>query len=214
MLYTIITAFSIAILIVFTPGAALFSLLKTSVSRGFKAGFWQAIGISLSDILIVVFCLCGLGRIMEDNLTVRLITSIIGGIILIIYGGHSFFNKNTDLNPAHNENLVKRLKSKTQVYNPYEYVATGFTFNFTNPFVWILWLGIIPYSGITLRQQTLFFLITLGIIFGFDLCKCFFAHKIKTYLTPEKIFLASRISGLLIGILGFGLIIKTLTVIL
>lgn len=208
MLYTIITAFSIAILIVITPGAALFSLLKTSIARGFKAGFWQAVGISLSDILIVVFCLCGLGQIMEND-TVRLITSIIGGIILIIYGGHTFFNKNTDLNPARKDKIEARFQNKQFKLKAYEFIAIGFTFNFTNPFVWILWLGIVPYSGITLQQQIIFFLITLGIIFCFDLCKSFFAHKIKDFLTPEKIFLISRISGLLIGILGIVLIVRT-----
>lgn len=209
MLYTIITAFSIAVLIVITPGAALFSLLKTSIARGFRAGFWQAVGISLSDCLIVIFCLCGLAHIMEND-TVRLITSIIGGIILIIYGGHTFFNKNTDLNPARKGKIAARFQNKEFELKPYEFIAIGFTFNFTNPFVWILWLGILPYSGITLNQQILFFLITLGIIFSFDLCKSFFAHKIKDFLTPEKIFLISRISGLLIGILGIALIIRTL----
>lgn len=209
MLYTIITAFSIAILIVITPGAALFSLLKTSVSRGFKAGLWQAVGISLCDLLIVVLCLCGLAHIMENN-TVRLITSIIGGIILIVYGGHAFLNKNTDLNPARKGKFEAQINNSDSVIKPYQYIAMGFTFNITNPFVWILWLGIVPLSGITLHQQLLFFLITLGIIFSFDLFKCFFAHKLKNFLTAEKIFLISRISGLLIGILGIVLISKTL----
>ncbi|HPY81567.1 MAG TPA: LysE family transporter, partial [Bacteroidales bacterium] len=83
LLSVLLKALPIGLILSFAPGAAFFSVIQTSISRGFKSGFFLALGISLSDTFLVILCLLGLGGIMENNETAQLIMGIIGGAVLI-----------------------------------------------------------------------------------------------------------------------------------
>ena len=62
----------------------------------------------------------------------------------------------------------------------------GFIINVTNPFVWILWLSIVPNTGI-FRERALVLLVILATILS-RILSSFFAGKLKV-LTPLVIFL-------------------------
>ena len=213
MFVALIKAVSIGLLLAVAPGAALFSILQTSISRGFRAGFALAAGISFSDILLVSFCLWGFAGIIQEHPWASFAMGLIGGVILIGYGVYTFFNKKTDLNPRHRPTMataaVQAIEARPTKYQMFQYAFKGFIFNITNPFVWILWIGVIPISGETLHEQMFFLLCILATTFGTDTLKSYFANKIKKLLTPERIFLISRFVGLILAILGVILIIRT-----
>lgn len=207
----VLKALSIGLLLICMPGAALFSILQTSISRGFKAGLFLAIGISISDILLVALCFVGIANLMTDNGTATFIMGLIGGVILIGYGIYTFFNKKTDLNPYRRRNpeLEQRVEEKTSKFRMLQYTFKGFIFNFTNPFVWLLWIGVVPMSGDTVREQIAFLLLILICTFAGDVTKSFFANKIKQILTPKVIYWVNRIVGLVFLFLGVILIIRS-----
>ena len=71
--------------IFFGFGPALFALLQTTIHRGFISGLMLAIGIFLSDLVLVGLCFVGAIQIIskpENNLAF----AIISGIVLIIFG--------------------------------------------------------------------------------------------------------------------------------
>ena len=99
MLAVLLKAIPIGLLLSIMPGAAFFSVIQTSISRGFRAGLFLAFGISLSDIFLVALCLFGIAGLMENNETAQLVMGIVGGIILIVFGCYTFLNMKSDLNP-------------------------------------------------------------------------------------------------------------------
>ena len=212
LLSVLLKALPIGLILSFAP-VLLFSL-QTSISRGF--GQFLALGISLSDTFLVILCLLGLGGIMENNETAQLIMGIIGGAVLILFGGYTLFNKKSDLNPVYNQSLKLKKEKIEQIIenksenNRFKYIMKGFIINVTNPFVWILWLSIVPNTGTIFRERALVLLVILATILSADIIKSFFAGKIKKVLTPLVIFYINRIVGLIVAILGIALIIRYL----
>lgn len=214
MIFALLKAISFGLILAIMPGAALFSILQTSISRGFKAGFALALGISFSDILLVSLCMWGFAGFIQDNDTASLVMGFVGGAILIAYGIYTLFNKKTDLNPRYRSNMAAvaahAIETNPSKFNMFQYFFKGFIFNITNPFVWILWIGVVPMAGTVLKEQLAFLFCILATTFGTDTLKSFFANKIKKILTPERIFLINRIVGLVLAILGLVLIIRTI----
>ena len=202
---TILQAIPIGFVIAITPGAALFGIIQTSISRGFKAGILFALGITISDILIISLCLWGMVSIM-DNPTIRFTLSILGGLILIVYGLFTFFNKKSDFSVKKQKEVLD--STGTTSIKPYQCFFKGFAFNFTNPFVWVLWLGITPYSGNTTQLHILFFVSILLTVFIIDLMKSFFAGKIKNIITHQVGYIINRVVGLVFCLLGVIMIVR------
>ena len=160
----------------------------------------------------MALCLFGIAGLMENNETAQLVMGIVGGIILIAFGGYTFLNMKSDLNPQLPKSILLKEGSNGDEINDenyrIKYLAKGFALNVSNPFVWLLWLGIVPYSGTILKEQSLFLIFILITVFSMDMLKSYFAGKIKQILTPEVIFLINRIVGLVIACLGVFLIIR------
>lgn len=218
MLSILLKALPIGLILSVAPGAAFFSVMQTSISRGFRAGFFLALGISLSDLFLVILCLLGLGSIMENNETVQLVMGIVGGTVLILFGSYTVFNKKSDLNPVYNQSLKLKKEKLEQIIesksekNVFKFLMKGFVINITNPFVWILWLSIVPNTGTIFKERALVLLSILCTILSMDIIKSFFAGKIKRILTPHLIFRINRFVGFIVAILGIVLIIRAFVI--
>lgn len=204
---TILQAVPIGLVLAISPGAALFGIIQTSIAKGFKAGILFALGIAFSDILIISLCLWGLAGSME-NPTTRLLLSILGGIILITYGLITFFNKKSKLSAKRQQEVIS--DSQAAPIKLYQCFGKGAIFNFTNPFVWVLWIGIMPYSGHEIKIRILFFACILVTIFLIDIAKSFFSNKIKNMITHETGYVINRIVGLVFCLLGVIMIVRML----
>jgi threonine/homoserine/homoserine lactone efflux protein len=193
--------------LIFGFGPALFALIQTSIHRGFWSGVLLAVGIFISDLLLVGLGFLGAVQVFYKPNN-QMLFGIIGGVLLIIFGIVTFTRK------VHiNEDSGKEIEN---INKPgfHTYLLKGFFINITNPFVWIFWMGVVVgftanYQG-TLLSLVIFFAAALGTIFTFDVLKCFSAYKIKKYLQPHYIIWINRVAG--IGLVAFGifLIIRTL----
>ena len=183
-------------------GPALFALLQTTIHRGFTSGLMLAIGIFLSDLVLVGLCFVGAIQIIskpENNLAF----GIISGIVLIIFGIVTY----TRPIQANNSGEIK-------VKTPWlgTYIFKGFFLNIANPFVWIFWIGVVV--GITanyeadVRSLYIFFSATLLTVLSTDILKCFASYKIKRFLTPKIMLWINRVAGIGLVLFGLYLIIK------
>ena len=77
---------------VFMLGPALFAILQTSMDKGFYSGMQMAIGIALSDILIMVLCFMGASAFAQ-NTTFQIAIGIGGSLFMVFYGLYLFFKK-------------------------------------------------------------------------------------------------------------------------
>ncbi|MCQ2263547.1 MAG: LysE family translocator [Bacteroidales bacterium] len=88
----ILTAIPIGLAISLSPGAALFGIIQTSLSKGFTSGISFAMGISLGDMLFIALCIWGLSGLMDHQPALK-IFGFVCGAVLIVYGLITFFHK-------------------------------------------------------------------------------------------------------------------------
>jgi threonine/homoserine/homoserine lactone efflux protein len=194
---------------IFGWGPALFALIQTSIHRGFVGGVLLAFGIFLSDLALIGMGLLGAVQLFykPDN---QFLFGLIGGVILIVFGLVTYTRKVPIKAPVDNSTTVVVENHP----GPLTYILKGFFINFTNPFVWIFWMGLVVgfttnYEGSLVRLLT-FFSAALLTIFSVDVLKCFSAYKIKRFIKAPMITWINRFAGVGLALFGIYLIIRTL----
>lgn len=198
------------LMVAISLGPAFFAILQTSVNRGFKSGLFMAIGITLSDIVIILLTYLGISKIINnpDN---KLIVGIIGGIILLVFGLVTFTRKpmiEDKPNPG------ETIKIPIKKANSLMHIIKGFFLNIANPFLIIFWMGVMSYVSTNYQFEPRivmsFFSGTIMTIFGTDLIKSFVGNRIKRYLTSKILIWFNRIVGIILMASGVVLITRVL----
>jgi threonine/homoserine/homoserine lactone efflux protein len=188
-------------------GPAFFSLIQTSIHRGFRSGMFLAVGIFLSDCALVILSYLGASQLLNITENQK-IAGILGGILLILFGTYTF---------TRHLKIVENGEVEVKKPGFMTYIIKGFFLNIANPsvwFYWIFWVGVatseVSTSGDNhfVNRIIAFFSATLLTVFSVDLLKCFIAHKIKSYMNDNFMKWTNHIVGLLLIIFGVYLIIK------
>lgn len=181
-------------------GPAFFALIQTGIHRGFRSGAFLALGIFFSDLTALILTYFGSVQFLGTDPRENTLFSIIGGIILIIFGTFTFIRKIEDPNTESNGNALNK------VSKPYVYVIKGFFLNAANPGMWFIWITVVVSITASIgvnKNKLYFFLIgVLVTIFGTDLIKCFVSNQIKQYLNTHIMTWMNRIVGIIL--IGFG----------
>jgi threonine/homoserine/homoserine lactone efflux protein len=182
-------------------GPAFFSLVQTSIHRGFWPAVLLAVGIFINDLLMVVLCLMGTIQIVTEPSN-SFWFGTASGLILIIFGLVTYSRKVITEVPENGELPIK-------VSGPrwFTYVAKGFFMNVVNPFVWIFWIGVVvgvsAKFGGNEKELIYFFGGTLLIVLISDIAKAYASFSIKRFLNMRTIGVFNKITG--VGLIGFGL---------
>lgn len=197
----IILGMTLAVLL----GPALFVLLQTSITHGFKSGMQLAIGIFFSDITLVFLCFIGALQIISTDSN-RLLFGMIAGSILIGYGVFNFI-RHTKING----NSTKGYGGKKRWFT---YIIKGYFLNVANPYVWLFWMsvtvGVTSDYGDNTQSAILFFMGALITVFTTDLVKVYIAKKIKRQLKPARVKRMNQLVGVLLFFFGVVLIMRAL----
>jgi threonine/homoserine/homoserine lactone efflux protein len=187
-------------------GPALFSLLQTSIHRGFRAGMYMSFGIFVSDCLLVALTFLGFSSIITEPGN-TMVFGIVGGVVMILFGLFTFRKKAAMKAEPELDAPMPIGKVK-----PFKYMAKGFALNILNPFLLIFWMGWMAYVSNTYGsfspETAIFFGGTLTTVLATDLLKCFIAGKIKQYLKPRIITIVNYILGATLIGLGIFMIIR------
>ena len=209
MLSLVFEGILFGLVIAITPGPIFFSILQTGVNRGFRAGLFTALGVLLSDILLISICYFGISSLINllDN---KMLVGLVGGIILIIFGTFTFTRKP--------EMLRRRMRKNSQITYKEPHLSTfmlkGFFINLSNPTLIIFWLSAMSFvssqgeNGHLINNVFAFFGGTLITIFSTDLLKSFIGKKIKNYLNLRKQLYLNMIIGTILCGSGIFLIFK------
>jgi len=176
-------------------GPVLFVLLRATLERGRGPGFAVALGIFVSDIVAVLLCTFGVARYLQSPGVGRWL-ALGGGALLLGFGVRYL--------AAPGVEAAQDVKLDPRSW--LGFFARGFGVNFINPFVFMVWIGII--GAATLRHgydlDLAWFLTgTLLGILTLDCLKVVFAHRIRPLLAPRVLKIVFRVSGVLL--VGFGL---------
>lgn len=198
-----IEGYGFGLILVILIGPVFFTLLKSSLEYGFKAGFTVACGIILGDAICVALALGLLGdtTFLRDPDTLLYI-GITAGIIVFLLGLRYYFRPSL-------ETGGKEIKLKASKY--LGFFTQGFLVNFINPFVFTIWFG---YTAIAqnnypaYNDQVLFLAAALLGIFSTDILKAAFAHFLKIFLRIDWLTRIYKIIGIILIVSGIGIIIR------
>ncbi len=214
MISALISGFILGLTLAVVIGPAFFSLLQTSIYRGFRYGMFLALGIMLSDFTLIALSFLGVSQLISGDKYSALF-GIIGGLILLGYGAYVFRKKTTYTDAELTDEAGKGVN---KYYDPpaktYLYIIKGYFLNLVNPFLLIFWMGLMGYVAAEynsdIKKLSIFFGVALGTVFSTDLLKCFIANKIKAILKPKILSFFNHALGILLSIFGLYMIVKTI----
>jgi threonine/homoserine/homoserine lactone efflux protein len=198
MIEALLIGITLGLLLSISVGPVIFSIIKQSLNNGHKGGMAFVLGVSASDITMVLI----------SNVFTELFSAIsshkkeigiAGSIFLITLGIYFVFFKKIKVNEEGQQVLVKFRKMD------YARIAlSGYLMNTLNPAIFFFWItASTTLINHTLEQKLVIFLVCLGIVLAADIAKVMLAGKIRKKLTPHNIHIINRINGLIL--VGFGI---------
>jgi len=201
----VLKGLAISLLLVFSVGPIVFTIIKQSIVNGRMGGFSFVAGIWLSDLLIVI-----LSNVFSEAVTSLLhfkkAIGLTGSLFLLGMGIFYLFFKKLKLRGA--EESAVRISGGTHA----RLVIAGFFINILNPAVIAFWLTTATTLAIgnSVRDRILIFSTCILVNFGADVGKVLLAGKLSKKLTHRNIELINKISGLLLLIFGIALFLAVL----
>jgi threonine/homoserine/homoserine lactone efflux protein len=180
------------IVLAFLIGPVFFTLLQTSIERGFSSGVFVAIGISLSDSFYIFISYFGLTQFMQAE-NFRLYMAYGGAVILMLFGIYYLFIKS--------KKLARYDPEKVESASGLRLAAKGFLINGLSPMVLFFWLATVSLATTQLgynsnKHALIFFSSIVCTVFVTDVIKAKLADKLRTLITPRFI----RVMNIVLGI--------------
>ena len=198
MIEALLKGFTLGLLLSISVGPVVFSIIKQSLNNGHKGGMAFIIGVSASDITMVLISNV-FTELFSTISSHKVAIGIAGSIFLMTIGVYFLFFKKINVNDEGQQILLKVRRGH------YVRIAlSGYIMNTLNPAVFLFWLtASTTLINHTLEQKLIIFLVCLGIVFSTDIAKVMLAGKIRKKLTPHNIHIINRINGLIL--IGFGI---------
>ncbi|MCA4893549.1 MAG: LysE family transporter [Cytophagales bacterium] len=194
-------------ILAFLIGPVFFTIIQTSIERGFWNGAWVALGVSLSDAVYVAICYFGLFQFLNEP-KFRTHMAYAGGAILILFGLYHLF--------------VKTRKARLEVARPtnepntFKYFAKGFIINGISPMLLIFWIGTLSFATIDFGysrgvEMFIFFVSLLITVLVTDVLKAFLADRLRALITRRFLLIMNVAVGICLIIFGVRLFLMAKT---
>ncbi len=180
-------------------GPIFIALIQLGIERGIRAGMSLSIGVLFSDLIYIVLVYMGMSQ-FEESSSFKLYGSIIGGIILILFGIGSMISKyqpETDI--------------KISAKNYAGYFMKGVMINVSNPFVLFLWIAVTKkmfQEDLEFPMRVTFIAALLFTVAATDLAKLVLAKRIRNFMKPHHFTWMRRIAGAALVIFGILLMVR------
>ena len=198
-------AVPLGILLSFSFGPLFFILLETSISKGIKQAFFIDIGVVAADITFFSVAYFGASKLITEENQPALF--VLGGVLLSSYGVLSLFKTY--------KKRKKQQKGKVKVIqtpNLFSLAVKGYLLNIINVAVLFFWTGVLFVIGPKFEMETgkmwLFFLATVSTYIIVNLCKYYFASKLKTKLTDSILYKMKQVLNLFVFVFGVYLVVS------
>lgn len=190
------------IILAFLIGPVFFTILQTSIERGFSSGAMVAVGVSLSDAFYITVSYLGVYQLF-DNGGFREYFGYFGGVVLLMFGAYYLFIKHKKLSRVSAQEI--------RANNRWRLVGKGFIINGLSPMVLIFWLGTVGIATTKFGYSTPpkaipYFASIVVTVFLTDLLKAKLADKLRRLLTPSFIKRLNLVLGVVLVVFGIRLI--------
>jgi threonine/homoserine/homoserine lactone efflux protein len=194
---SLVKGFALSLLLVFSVGPLVFTIIKQSINNGRVGGFSFVGGIWLSDVMWVILS-NAFSELVIQMLHFKKEIGFTGSMFLIAMGVYFLFFKKIHLKEDENKIIIT---TRTHA----KLVLSGFLINALNPGVMIFWLTTATTIAAThtVKQRIIIFTTCLIVNTSVDILKVLLAGKIRKRMNEKNISLINKISGALL--LGFGI---------
>lgn len=185
----------------FLTGPVFFAMIKTSIEKGFKAGFSLAIGVIISDVILIGLVLYGSQFLVYQESFDKYV-GIIGGFFLLAVGVYYLYSK-VSINYKEND-LIKVSKRG--------YLLKGFLMCILTPstlMFWIIVSGIISAKLNSLEEKLFCFFIAMATQLTIDGLKSYYSSKLRYRIKEDTLSKLNKIAGIIIIGFAIWLIYKT-----
>ena len=186
---------AIGLMLSFLVGPVFFALIRISILKGFKYGFYFAAGITISDAFVCLLSFL-LMEVLEIDPFLKDVLGCIGGAFMVCFG----INGSVKRNKLEDSN--KAIPRKSLPIG-----LQGFLFNSMNPFVYFFWIGTnatVSFDKNYYNFETLSFYCSIFItVFSIDLLKVYLAQILAKFLNHRTICYLNLLLSL--GLILFGL---------
>ncbi|MDN3586779.1 LysE family transporter [Pedobacter aquatilis] len=189
----------------FLTGPVFFAMIKTSIERGFKAGFSLASGVIISDIILIGIVLYG-SQFFNYQANIDKFdkyVGIIGGVFLLAVGIYYLVAKTR---VQYQDNAIQKISKRG-------YVIKGFLMCILTPSTLMFWIVVSGIISIKLNNKLnemlvccIIAMITQLTVDGF---KCFYSSKLRYRINENSLTKLNKVAGVIIIIFASWLIIKT-----
>jgi threonine/homoserine/homoserine lactone efflux protein len=210
MIAAIIKGLAISLLLVFSVGPVIFTIIKQSINHGRRGGFSFVTGVWLSDIIWVVLSV-SFGELVKELLNFKVPIGIAGCSFLIGMGIYFAFIKKVAPRRIQEQQVEIAGDEITPAGKKTNYLAiftSGFIINTLNPAVisfWMLMAASLA-SVYSFNHQIIIFSTCLGVNMLADVGKVMGAGYIGKKLSDRNILLINRISGILYLVFGVAIL--------
>ena len=193
MIDAFLKGLAISLLLVFSVGPVIFTIIKQSVINGRAGGFSFVGGVWLSDLLWVILS-NAFSELVGQLLDYKKSIGLAGSIFLIGMGIFSLFFKKIKRR-SEEESAIKVTRATHA-----KLFASGFLINTLNPAVIAFWLTTATTLAIasTVNERIVIFGTCLFLNMAADVFKVTMAGKLRDKLTDKNISLVNKLSGLLL----------------
>ncbi|MFD0939407.1 LysE family translocator [Pedobacter boryungensis] len=185
----------------FLTGPVFFAMIKTSIEKGFKAGFSLALGVIISDVILIGLVLYGSQFLVYQESFDKYV-GIIGGLFLFAVGIYYLYSK-VSINYENNA-LIKVSKRG--------YLLKGFLMCILTPstlMFWIIVSGIISAKLNSLDEKLFCFFIAMSTQLTIDGLKSYYSSKLRYRIKEDSLKKLNKIAGIIIIAFAIWLIYKT-----
>ena len=200
---------AISLLLIFSVGPVIFTIIKQSINHGRRGGFSFILGVWISDLIWVVLS-NGFSEAIKTLLNFKIPIGIGGCAFLIGMGIYFAFIKKIEprrkQEPAEIAGDVYTPTGKKTNY--FAIMSSGFIINTLNPglvFFWIFMAASLA-SQYNFKERIIIFTTCLAVNMLVDIAKVFGAGYIGKKLSDRVILIINRVSGVLYLIFGFAIL--------
>ncbi len=198
----------IALSLFFSFGPAFFGLIQNSIEHGFRRAMAFAIGVSLSDVVVVGLMLTVLKNVDMEAVMHNVYVASICGAGIAAMGVYTFRKKGRI---RRDKNGRLHLISASKVGRRH-ILLQGFLLNFLNPFIWVYWISVITLLsgevGLNGTERYWFFGGLLAATLGCDLLKCRLASLLQQWFTPRVMIGFNKGTGVVLIAFGIYMVVS------
>lgn len=185
----------------FLTGPVFFAMIKTSIEKGFKAGFSLAVGVIVSDLILIGLVLFGSQFIKYQQVSFDKYVGLIGGFFLLAVGIYYLFST---VKVNYENHTLEKISKRG-------YLLKGFLMCILTPSTLMFWIVVSGIISVKLNnrfdEKLLCFFIAMVTQLSIDGLKSYYSSKLRYRIKETDLKTLNKVAGVIIILFALWLLV-------